>query len=382
MPRLLYLVNIPRFFVTHRLPLAVAAREAGYEVHVAAAGNDAAHAEQIQAAGFPFHPLPIQQHGVNPLQELNALVATARIIRKLGPEIVHTFTIKPLLYAGLSAHLLRTPGMAFTMTGLGYLFSDRNRRAAYLRQLVKWPLRLALAHSHTRLTFQNPDDQQRFIHWGLVPERRTRLIRGSGVDIQRFRPQPEPAGPPIVLFAGRLLWAKGIRDFVAVARQLREEGVEARFQIAGYPEAGNPATVDEAQLLAWQGEGFVEYLGVVADMPALIAASHIVCLPSQYGEGIPAILLEAAASGRAMVTTDIAGCREIARDGVNARLITPGNREELSGALRQLIQQPQLRSQLGAKGREIAVNEFSQEKVLQETLGLYQDIRQQKAPCR
>ena len=374
MPRLLYLVNIPRFFVTHRLPLAEAVREAGYEVHVAAAGNDETNAERIRAAGYPFHPLPIQQHGVNPFQELSAMIAAARIIRMLRPEIVHTFTIKPLLYAGLSAHILQPPGMVFSLTGLGYLFSDWSRRAAFLRQMVRWPLRLALAHSQARLTFQNPDDQQRFVLLGLISERRTTLIRGSGVDIQRFQPQPEPSGPPIVLFAGRLLWAKGIRDFVAVARQLHEAGVEARFQIAGYPEAGNPATVDEAQLLAWQGEQIVEYLGAVEDMPALIAASHIVCLPSQYGEGIPAILLEAAASGRALVTTDIPGCREIARDGINARLITPGNREELYGALLQLIQQPQIRIEMGARGREIAVNEFSQEQVFRETLALYHEI--------
>ena len=374
MPRLLYLVNIPRFFVTHRLPLAEAVREAGYEVHVAAAGNDETNAERIRAAGYPFHHLPIQQHGVNPFQELSAMLAAARIIRWLRPEIVHTFTIKPLLYAGLSAHILQLPGMVFSLTGLGYLFSDWSRRAAFLRQMVRWPLRLALAHSQARLTFQNPDDQQRFIQLGLIPERRTTLIRGSGVDIQRFQPQPEPPGPPIVLFAGRLLWAKGIRDFVAVARMMHEAGVVARFQIAGYPEAGNPATVDEAQLLAWQGEQIVEYLGAVDDMPALIAASHIVCLPSQYGEGIPAILLEAAASGRALVTTDIPGCREIAREGINARLITPGNREELYGALLQLIQQPQLRFEMGAKGREIAVSEFSQEQVFRETLALYQEI--------
>ena len=374
MPRLLYLVNIPRFFVTHRLPLAEAVREAGYEVHVAAAGNDETNAERIRAAGFPFHPLPIQQHGVNPFQELSAMIAAARIIRMLRPEIVHTFTIKPLLYAGLSAHILQPPGMVFSLTGLGYLFSDWSRRAAFLRQMVRWPLRLALAHSQARLTFQNPDDQQRFVQLGLVPERRTTLIRGSGVDIQRFQPQTEPSGPPIVLFAGRLLWAKGIRDFVAVARMMHEAGVEARFQIAGYPEAGNPATVDEAQLFAWQREQIVEYLGAVEDMPALIAASHIVCLPSQYGEGIPAILLEAAASGRALVTTDIPGCREIARDGINARLITPGNREELYGALLQLIQQPQIRIEMGARGREIAVNEFSQEQVFRETLALYQKI--------
>ena len=374
MPRLLYLVNIPRFFVTHRLPLAEAVRKAGYEVHVAAAGNDETNAERIRAAGYPFHPLPIQQHGVNPFQELSAMLAAARIIRMLRPEIVHTFTIKPLLYAGLSAHILQPPGMVFSLTGLGYLFSDWSRRAAFLRQMVRWPLRLALAHSQARLTFQNPDDQQRFIQLGLIPERRTTLIRGSGVDIQRFQPQPESPGPPVVLFAGRLLWAKGIRDFVAVARMMHEAGVAARFQIAGYPEAGNPATVDEAQLLAWQGEQIVEYLGAVEDMPALIAASHIVCLPSQYGEGIPAILLEAAASGRALVTTDIPGCREIAREGINARLITPGNREELYGALLQLIEQPQLRIEMGAQGREIAVNEFSQEQVFRETLALYQEI--------
>lgn len=178
---------------------------------------------------------------------------------------------------------------------------------------------------------------------------------------------------PVVLFAGRLLRAKGIFDFVAVARMMREAGIDARFQIAGYPEAGNPDSVDEAQLTSWRNENVVELLGTVEDMPSLITNSHIVCLPSQYGEGIPSILLEAAASGRAIVTTDIAGCREIARDGVNALLIAPGRREALYDALLQLIQEPTWRRTLGAQGREIATQEFSQERVFGETLRLYQD---------
>lgn len=374
MPRLLYLVNIPRFFVTHRLPLAHAVREAGFEVHVAAAGNDATHSQRIRDEGFAFHPLPIQQHGINPLQELFSLQASAQVIRQLRPAIVHAFTIKPLLYAGISAHFLRKPGLVFSLTGLGYLFSDRSRKASFLQHLARLPLRLAMQHSRARLTFQNPDDRQRFIQMGLVAAERTHLIRGSGVDVQRFQLRPERSGTPVVLFAGRLLRAKGILDFVAVARMMREAGINVRFQIAGYPEAGNPASVDEAQLTSWQNENIVELLGTVADMPSLIANSHIVCLPSQYGEGIPSILLEAAASGRAIVTTDIAGCREIARDGINAILIAPGQRKALYDALLQLIQESTWRRVLGAKGREIATQEFSQERVFGETLRLYQEV--------
>lgn len=374
MSRLLYLVNIPRFFVTHRLPLAEAAREAGYDVHVAAAGDDEKNARRIRAAGFPFHPLPIHQHGVNPLQELRAMMVSARLIQRIRPQIVHALTIKPLLYAGLTAHVLRPPALVFALTGLGYLFSDNSWRAATLRVMLGGPLRLALAHSHSRVIFQNPDDQLRFIQRGLVAAGRTALIRGSGVDVRRFVPKPETGAPAQVLFAGRLLWAKGIRDFVAVARQMREEGIAARFVIAGYPEAGNPATVDAAQLAAWHEENIVEYLGAVDDMPALLAASHIICLPSQYGEGIPRILLEAAASGRAIITTDIPGCREIAREGENARLVPPGNRPALYAALHQLIQQPELRREYGARGREIAVAEFSQERVFEATLELYADL--------
>ena len=374
MPRLLYLVNIPRFFVTHRLPLAEAARAAGYDVHVAAAGDDEQNAEIIRTAGFPFHPLPLRQHGVNPLQELRALLACARITRRIRPQVLHALTIKPVLYAGLSAHLRKPPALIFALTGLGYLFSDASRRAIFLRGLISRPLRLALAHPDSRIIFQNPDDQCAFIKRRLVPKERTALIRGSGVDVRRFEPRPEAAGPPQVLFAGRLLWAKGVRDFVSAAQYMREEGVEARFVIAGYPEAGNPATVDAAQLAAWQEEGIVEYRGAVADMPALLAASHIVCLPSRYGEGVPSILLEAAASGRAIVTTDIPGCREIARAGENAALILPGDRPALYEALRRLITDPQLRRDYGARGREIAVAEFSQERVFGETLALYAEL--------
>lgn len=374
MPRLLYLVNIPRFFVTHRLPLAEAARAAGYEVHVAAAAGDETNAEIIRAAGFPFHPLPLRQHGVNPLRELRALLAIAGLLRRLRPQVLHAVTIKAALYAGLSARLFPPAALVFAITGLGYLFSEQRTRARALRWLVSGPLRLALARPDARVIFQNPEDRQQFIQRRLIRPEQARLIRGSGVDIRRFAPRANNAEPPLVLFAGRLLWAKGIGDFVAAAREWRAAGLAARFAIAGYPEAGNPATVDERQLAAWQEEGVVEYRGAVKDMPALLAESQIVCLPSRYGEGVPSILIEAAACGRAIVATDIPGCREIARDGVNALLIPPGDGAALRDALSKLIQSPALRGQFGARGRQIAVEEFSRELVFEQTLALYEEL--------
>ncbi len=374
MSRLLYLVNIPRFFVTHRLPLADAARAVGYEVHVAAAADDGENIERIQAAGYPFHPLPLRQHSANPFHELRTFHACVRLLRRLRPEVLHALTIKAVLYAGLSAHLYRPPALVFALTGLGYLYSDGGKRAAVLRYLTNPALRLALAHANARLIFQNPDDRGAFVAAGLIPQGRTILIRGSGVDLQRFRPLPEPPGPPQVLFAGRLLWVKGIGDFVAAARRLRDEGSPARFVVAGYPEAGNPATVDPKQLATWQEEGIIEYLGPVSDMPQLLAESHLICLPSRYGEGVPSILIEAAASGRAIIATDIAGCREIAREEENATLIPPGDQEALLRALRHLLAAPAKRARYGKRGWEIASSEFSQERVFGATLTLYEEL--------
>ena len=206
MPRLLYVVNIPRFFYTHRLPLALAARDAGYDVHIATSDADREHVALIQQSGLPYHPLPLAQHGLNPLAELNTLRALLHLYRQLQPDIVHHVSIKPVIYGGLAARLARVPAIVSAMSGLGLVFVAQGMKARVLRLLVSPALWLALRTPNTQMIFQNPDDRARFVDLGLIATQRTTLIRGSGVDVTRFTPQPEAPGLPLVLFAGRLLW--------------------------------------------------------------------------------------------------------------------------------------------------------------------------------
>ncbi len=363
------MVNIPRFFLSHRLLLALAAREAGFDVHVATSDRDHEGLRRIRECDLPVHPIALGQHGTNPLLELRTLLALLALYRQLRPDLLHHVSIKPVLYGGIAARLAGCPHVVQALSGLGYVFADRSLKARLLKAASGLPFKLALGGANTRLIFQNPDDQRQFVERGLITRGKTRVIRGSGVDETVFRPSAEaPESPPVVLFAGRLLWQKGIGDFIEVARRLRGD---ARFQVAGYEEASSPSNVSAARLRAWQSQGLIEWLGARADMPAVYANSHIVCLPSTYGEGVPKTLIEAAACARACVASDTPGCREIVRHGVNGLLAPPGDIDALTRALKRLIDDADERRRMGAAGRKIVLDGFTLRQVINETLALY-----------
>lgn len=363
-PKLLLTVNDAGFFLSHRLPIAVAARAAGYDVHVATAPGPAV--ARIRAEGFPHHPVPLSRRGLNPLAELRSVAALTRLYRRLRPDIVHHVTIKPVLYGGLAARLARVPAVVAAISGLGFMFMRRDVRYRVSRLPLHALYRLALGHPKSKVIFQNPDDLRQFTAAGWVRDGSAVLIKGSGVDLAAFAPAPEPHGTPIVLCAARMLWDKGIGEFVAAARDLRARGVEARFVLVGDPDPGNPTSVPPARLEAWHREGAVEWWGHRDDMPAVMQLAAIVCLPS-YREGLPKVLIEAAACARPVVTTDVPGCRDIG----NALLVPPQNASALADALARLIAEPMLRQHLAARGREIAEAEFSLERVVRDTLAVY-----------
>ena len=376
-PKLLYVVNIPRFFVSHRLPLALAARQSGYDVHVATAVQDRASVASILDRDLRLHPIPLSQHGLNPLAELRTINALRQLYSRLKPDLIHHISIKPVLYGGMAARLTRQRAVVHAMSGLGYVFVSAELRAALLRQVTRPIFRAVTASAHTRMIFQNADDRHFFVERDLISSEKTLLIRGSGVDENIFAPQPEPLDElPVVLFAGRLLWQKGIGEFVEAARRLRGK---ARFRVVGYEEATSPLKVPAARLKAWADAGLIEWLGKCDDMPQVYAQSNIVCLPSTYGEGVPKVLIEAAASGRACVTTDSPGCREIVRHGENGLAVPPGDIAALAGAVERLIRDPALRQRMGAKGRQIVLDGFTLRQVIDETLALYQELLSERS---
>jgi glycosyltransferase involved in cell wall biosynthesis len=369
--KLLFLQTEDWTFWSHRLPLARAARDAGYEVVIALRVD--AYGERLRKEGFRVVHLDWRRGGINPLRELLMLLAIVRLYALEKPDIVHQVSAKPILYGTLAARLGRAPAVVNALTGLGFVFVTETLKARVLRAGMRVAYKLALAAPGSKLIFQNADDLEMFVADGLVARDRTELIRGSGVDVAHFSPLPEPPGEPLVILPARILWSKGVGEFVEAARALRAAGVKARFALVGDPDDDNRSAVPASQLAEWKAEGAVECWGHRADMRDVYAQAHVVCLPS-YHEGLPKALIEAAAAGRALVAADVPGCREIVRHEETGLLVPAKDSASLAVALRRLIEDRPLRERLGARARRAAAEEFSQELVSEKTLGVYRNL--------
>jgi glycosyltransferase involved in cell wall biosynthesis len=373
-PKALFVVNSDWFFVSHRLALGRALRDAGFEVVVAAGPTGDGPA--IEAAGLRFEPLPFDRGGRSPTNDARTLARLAALYRREAPDLAHHVTIKPVLYGSLAARLARVPAVVNAISGLGFVFIERaspSPRDALLRSGVLAAYRLALDSRRARAVFQNEDDRAFFVGRKLVHPARTALVHGSGVDADRFRPSPEPPGDPLVVLPARMLWDKGVGEFVEAARALKARGLRARFALVGKPDAGNPAAVPAARLEAWQREGVVEWWGHRRDMPAVYASAHIVALPS-YREGLPLALAEASFSGRACVTTDVPGCRDVVRGGETGWLVPARDARALELALAEALSDPAERARRAEAARRHMQRGFSREAVVDAHLTLYREL--------
>lgn len=376
-PRLLYVGNDVRYFVTHRLTLAEAARDAGFRITAALpADSDPADLRRVASAGMSLVAYPFVRGGMRPHRELKTLVALYRLYRQLQPDLVHQLTVKPVLYGGLAARLAGVPAVVQTIPGLGYLFVDSSKKAVWLRRLLAPLFRIALGGSKRRIILQNGDDLKTLLRLRMLPHagRDVVVIRGSGVDVTEFAFSPLPEGPPIVLLASRLTWHKGVAEFVEAARRIKAEGITARFVLCGSPDTENPGGVPQTLLDQWQAEGIVECWGYRADMPEVFRQATIVVSPSKYGEGVPKSLIEAAAAGRPIVTSDAPGCREIVRDGENGYLAPISDAAAVADGISRLLKAPRAAAQMGRRGREIVEAEFALPHVLNKTLALYRQV--------
>lgn len=369
--KLLFFVTEDWYFCSHRLPLAIAARRAGFDVGVITRVR--AHGETITRHGIRLIPLEMARHGHNPFADLRIVAQLSAIYRHERPDLVHHVAVKPVLYGSLAARLAGVRKMVNAMAGLGYLFVSRGWRARLLRPFVRLAMALLLRRRGTRLILQNPDDRDLFVERGIVRSDQVRIIRGSGVDPAVFAYHEEEPGRVQVVLASRLLGDKGVREFVDAARQLRAEGVDAQFVLVGDADERNPDSIPRAVLERWQREGNVEWWGRREDMPEIFRRCHIVCLPS-YREGLPKVLIEAAAVGRAIVTTDVPGCREIVRHEENGLLVPPRHAPALAAALRRLIENGPERARFGRRGRERVMENFTVDSVVAQTLTLYREL--------
>ncbi len=368
--KILLVANTDWYLYRFRLNLANFLRQQGHTVLFASPGGE--YAPAIQAEGYRWIEWPVGRKTTNPLTEAQALLRLAQIFRREAPHLIHLHTIKPVLYGSLAAWMTGRKTVVRSITGLGYVFLSTHWRARLLQQVVGILYRL-LAHSQDGMTiFENQHDQNFFINHRFVHPQRAALIPGVGVDTTFYTPLPEPAGAPTVTLPARMLWDKGVGEF-AQAAQLLKNQVAARFVLVGSADPGNPASIDPALLDAWVQEGILEWWGWQADMRAVFAASHIVVLPS-YGEGLPTVLIEAAACARPLIATDVPGCQDVVQNGLNGLLAPPKNAPALAQAIAQLLADPPLRAQMGAHSRRLAEEKFSASVINAQTYHLYQRV--------
>lgn len=367
--KLLLFITEDYYVVSHRLPLAVAAQAGGYDVTIVTRVRQCG--DIIRRAGLRVIPFENARTSLNPFADLRSLARLIALYRREQPDIIHHVAMKPVLYGSLAAKTVRRARVVNALAGMGWLFTSEKGHARWLKPIVRQALKRLAASGLTIV--QNPDDRAMLVELGIAAAR-IRLIPGAGVDLDRFRPSVAPGGPATVVMPTRLLWDKGVGEFVAAARLLRARRIEARFVLAGEPDPLNPASVSAEDVGNWVREGAIEHPGFVADMPDLLARSHVVCLPSYYGEGIPKSLIEAAAAARPIVTTDAPGCREIVRDGYNGLLVPPRSTTELATALERLIVDPALRDQMGRHGRALAERRFGQDTIIRQTLAVYDEL--------
>jgi glycosyltransferase involved in cell wall biosynthesis len=374
--KIILFANTDWYLYNFRRSLAMSLHRAGHDLLLISPPGP--YGDRLRALGLRWEPLPMERRSLNPLRELALLWHLIRLLRRERPNLVHGFTIKCAVYGSLAARLAGVSARVNAVAGMGYVFTSAHLKARLLRPVVRGLLRLALGGKDARLILQNADDVELFKRAGLVDPAHIRLIRGSGVDCAQFAGVSKTVaadGRMRVLLAARLLWDKGVGEYVAAARQLRTEGRAIHCLLAGTPDPGNPAAVAESTIRSWVDDGLISWLGHVDDMATLLGSVDVVVLPS-YREGLPRTLVEAAACGLPLITTDVAGCREVVSDGIDGLLVPKGDSAALAQAILRLQDSPEFARQLGDAARTKARAQFDEHIVIERTLEVYGELFQ------
>lgn len=369
--KLLFLSTEDSTFWSHRLALARKLRNLGVDVVIMTRAGE--HLSRLEEEGFRVIPWSISRKSLNPFKELRSFLQVCKSYREERPDIVHHIALKPIVYGSLAARVCRWMPSANTVTGLGPVFVRANLTSRVLRALLVKVLRVCFRAKDSRVILQNEDDRALFLKAKIVPAENTTVIAGFGVNTEEFVPGPEPDGQFVVILPARMLWEKGVREFVEAAQELHKRGTSVRMVLVGAPDPNNPGCIPERQLREWAESGSVEWWGQQTEMTDVIHRSHLICLPS-YREGLPRVLVEAGACGRPIVTTDAPGCSQVVRHGENGLLIPIKNSRALVDAIQSLLLNRVWRLQLGEAGRERTVAEFSEGKIARQTLDVYAEL--------
>ena len=373
--KFVFYANTDWYLYNFRLSTALRLKGEGHEVVMLSPPGE--FGERFAAHGLRWVQLAMDRASLNPLREAALIGSLTRVLRQEKPDLLHNFTVKCAVYGAIAARAAGVPAVVNAVAGLGYVFASDRMLARTLRPVVKLLMRGTLGGKQSRLILQNPDDADAFVRARLVPETHIRVIRSSGVNLERFLPiVPESEPRPLrVLLAARLLWEKGIGEYIEAARLLRAQGRTIQFVIAGSPDPGNPRSVSREQVESWVAEGLVDWRGHVEDMPALMRSMDVIALPSYYREGVPKSLIEAAACGLAVVTTNLPGCREVVSDdGVDGLHVEPRCARSLAECIARLDDDRDLVRRLGDSARRKAMEHFDEQMVIRRTIEVYDEL--------
>jgi len=367
--RLMIVVTEDWYFWSHRIGLAMAARDAGYEVTVVTRVGD--FGDRIRSLGLGLVDVDFARGRLSPWPNLGTVRVLRDVYQRWAPHLVHHVALKPVVLGSLAAAHTGVPAVVNALAGLGTVLTSDHPKARVARPILRPALGWALRRPRSRTIVQNPENAEFAKSLGAPPERIS-LVRGAGVDIQRFRPRPAPDGPIRVTMVSRLLWSKGVREFVEAASLIRRTRDDIVFTLVGAPDEVNLAAVPSEAARSWEADGIVEWWAHRDDVEDVLARSHMAVLPTYYGEGIPKTLLEAAACGRPIVASDVPGCREVVAHEENGLLVPPRQPRALADAILALVDDPARRAAMGAKGRKRAETEFAADRINAETLLVYE----------
>lgn len=371
---ILFIVNVDWFFISHRLPIALKVLNEGYKVTIACKFTE--HRKYLEDLGFNLIDIPFSRSGGGITSEIKTIRAIKEVVEKVKPDVLHAITIKPVLYSGLALKTVNTdvPFVA-AISGLGYVFTAKTLRAKLTKFIASAFYKVALSQRLKTVIFQNTSDESILTHVAKLNSSDKVLIKGSGADLSvyDFKPENLDQSPKIVM-ACRLLKEKGVYQFIEAARIVKATYPSTEFLLVGTPDLENPNTVKQAEIDNWVNEGTINYLGHRNDIPDIFSNSNIVCLPSFYGEGVPKVLIEAAACGRAIVTTDNPGCRDAVIVGETGLTVPVRDSIKLAEALSHLIEKTQLRLRMGQEARKFAEQAFDVNSVVDKHLAIYSSL--------
>ena len=372
MRHILFVVTEDWYFVSHRMHMAIYAIEKGFKVTLIT--NTYKYKEIIESSGIEVFDWSINRSGLNVFSEIKSIYSLMSLIKKINPDILHAVALKPVIYSSIASIFANINVMVHALGGLGYFFSSNLISARIARPILLNILRLSFKGSNVRLILQNCDDRDLFISLKIINPKKVVLIKGAGVNINEYYPSKLTKDMPVIILPARMLWDKGIAEFIECAKRFNENGIKARFCLIGAPDLHNPQSVTMSQLNNWVDKGVVEWWGHQKNMIEVYSKASIICFPS-YREGLPKSLLEAASCGLPIVAFDVPGCREVVKDGVNGYLVSLKDVDSMYKALLRLVKDQNASYIMGLNGRDLVVKEFSETIIAAQTLKVWNEVK-------